>query len=331
MTAPLGEHHLNNPITHHMRKDCTGLYADWTIAEALDWLRQNPPQDRIIYFYVVDREKRLVGVLPTRRLLLNPPDTPLAEIMVERVAALPESATVLEACEFFIQHHLLAFPVVDEQRRLLGVVDVDLYTEEMSDLDQREGRDHLFQLIGVHLTEAEQANPLVSFRRRFPWLLCNITGGILAALLSGIYQRELAWGDAVLALFIPVVLALAESVGIQSVSLALETLRGRPPSWASLLPRLGRELLTGLFLGGASALALMAVALVWLGQWRVAGCLLSGIGGGVACAAVLGLAVPNLLRLLRLDPRVAAGPVALAFADMATLLLYFNAARWLLP
>jgi magnesium transporter len=330
MTAPLGEHHLNNPITRHMRKDCTWLYADRTIAEALDWLRHNPPQDRIIYFYVVDREKRLVGVLPTRRLLLNPPDKRLAEILVERVVALPESATVLEACEFFIQHHLLAFPVVDEQRRLLGVVDVDLYTEEMSDLDRREGRDHLFQLIGVHLTEAEQANPLVSFRRRFPWLLCNITGGILAALLSGVYQRELAWGDAVLALFIPVVLALAESVGIQSVSLALETLRGRPPSWASLLPRLGRELLTGLFLGGASALALIALALVWLGQWRVAGCLLSGIGGGVACAAVLGLAVPNLLRLLRLDPRVAAGPVALALADMTTLLLYFNAGRWLL-
>jgi magnesium transporter len=50
----------------------------------------------------------------------------------------------------------------------------------------------------------------------------------------------------------------------------------------------------------------------------------------VACDAVAGLAVPHLLRLLRLDPRVAAGPVALVLADVATLLLYFNLARWLL-
>src|SRR6185437_3601345 len=331
MAIPFGGENLNNPITKHMRKDSTWLYADKTIGEALEWLRQNPPGDRIIYFYVVDREMRLIGVLPTRRLLLNPPDTPLSQIMVARVIALPQSATVLEACEFFIQHHLLAFPVVDNDRRLLGVVDVDLYTEEMSDLDKREGRDHMFQLIGVHLTETQQTNPFLAFRHRFPWLLCNIGGGILAAFLSGVYQDELAWGGAVLALFIPVVLALAESVGIQSVSLALEALHGRTPTWTALGPKLGRELLTGLFLGAASALTIGLVALLWLGQGGLVACLLTGITGGVTCAALLGLAVPNLLRLLRLDPRVAAGPIALALADMATLLLYFNEARWLLP
>jgi magnesium transporter len=325
------EHDLNDPITAHMRKDCTWLYADKTVAEALEWLRENPPGERIIYFYVVDRDKRLVGVLPTRRLLLNPLDTPLACIMVEHVVALPHSATVLEACEFFIQHHLLAFPIVDEERRLLGVVDVDLYTQEMSDLERREGRDQMFQLIGVQLSDAQQMNPLLGFRYRFPWLLCNIAGGILAALLSIAYQRELEWGRASLALFIPVVLALAESVCIQSISLTLENLHSRPPTWAVLLPRLGRELATGLLLGGSSALIVGLTALMMLGQIRVIVCLVNGIAGGVAAAALFGLAVPHLLRLLRLDPRVAAGPLALVLADMATLLLYFNVARWLLP
>ena len=58
--------------------------------------------------------------------------------------------------------------------------------------------------------------------------------------------------------------------------------------------------------------------------------LLGGIAGSVACAAVIGVAMPNLLRLLRRDPHVASGPVALASADMATLLIYFGLARWLL-
>jgi magnesium transporter len=313
-----------------MRRDFTTVSADQTVGEALAAVRERPNEGRIIYFYVVDRDGRLCGVVPTRRLLLSPPERPVADVMVRQVIAVPASATVLDACEFFTLHRLLAFPVVDDDRRLLGVVDVDLYTEEMSDIERREDTDDLFQLIGVQLTEAQRDSPLASFRRRFPWLLCNIAAGLLAAFLSGVYRAELSWGDAVLALFIPVVLALAESVTIQSVSLALQTLHGRRPAWRALLPRVGRELAVGLLLGGACGLTVGAAALAWLGQARVALCLLGGIAGGVACAAAAGLAAPHLLRLLRLDPRVAAGPLALAAADVATLLLYFNLARWLL-
>lgn len=320
---------LNDPVTKHMRRDFTHLRRDQTIGQALAQLRERPPEGRIIYFYVVDEEGRLSGVVPTRRLLLNPPETPVAAIMVKQVIAIPSGATVLDACEFFTLHKLLAFPVVDDERRVVGLVDVDLYTEEMSDIDRREGNDDLFQLIGVHLTEAQQASPVVSFRQRFPWLLCNVGGGLLAAFLSGLYADELQRVVA-LALFIPVVLALAESVSIQSVSLALQTLHGQRPTWSILFTKQARELQTGFLLGAACGGLVALVALLWLGQFRVALCLLGGIGGGVACAAVLGLTMPYVLRLLRRDPQVAAGPIALAATDMVTLLVYLNLARWLL-
>jgi NhaA family Na+:H+ antiporter len=119
-----------------MRKGFTPLLVDQTVDEALCWLRRHPPPGRVIYFYVVDDDGRLEGVVPTRRLVLSPPGTTLSEIMVGKTVALPASATVLEACEFFIQHRLLAFPVVDNEGRLLGVVDIDLYTEELSRLDR---------------------------------------------------------------------------------------------------------------------------------------------------------------------------------------------------
>jgi magnesium transporter len=73
-----------------------------------------------------------------------------------------------------------------------------------------------------------------------------------------------------------------------------------------------------------------AVALVWLGEGRVALCLLGGICGGVTGAAVLGIVLPFVLRLLHLEPRVAAGPVALAGADIITILIYLSLAQWLL-
>ncbi len=324
--AELSTDALHEPVTAHMRKDFVQLRADQTVGDALNSIRAKQPDGRIIYFYVADAADRLIGVVPTRRLLLSPLERPLTEIMVKHIITIPQSASVLDACEFFVLHKLLAFPIVDEERRMIGLVDVDLYTQELSDLDRRDDSETLFQLIGVHLSETQQASPITSFRKRFPWLLANIGGGILAAILAGVYEHELETA-VVLALFIPVVLALAESVCIQSVSLALQSHRA---SWSALAPKLGRELLTGVILGLACGLCVGAAALAWKRDVRATVCILGGIGGGVTGAAFLGLAIPNLLRLMKRDPQVAAGPVALALADMVTLLIYLNLARWLI-
>ena len=183
MVAPPFDTDLNDSVLQHLHQDFTSLRVEQTVGQALASIRERQPQGRIIYFYVVDSEGRLKGVVPTRRLLLTPLERPIADIMVPQVIAIPATATVLDACEFFTLHRLLAFPVVDAEKRILGIVDVQLYTDELRDLERREGHDDLFQLIGVHLTEAQQANPVVAFRQRFPWLLANIAGGLLAALL----------------------------------------------------------------------------------------------------------------------------------------------------
>jgi magnesium transporter len=316
---------LNDPVSSHMRTDPTRLKVGQTVGGALDFVRKYPTAGRVVYFYVVDDEDRLKGVVPTRRLLLSEPDTPVESLMVKQVVAIPHTATVLDACEFFTFHKLLAFPVVDADKRVIGLVDVDLYTEELSDLDRREGNDDLFQLIGVHLTEAEQKNVGTQFRRRFPWLLANVGGGLMAAALSYIYEDVATL--AVMTPFIPIVLALGESVSIQSVSLALLTLRGKHPTWAMLWHKVGREAVVGLLLGAGCGLLVGLIALVWMGNFAVGVALFGAIAGGMTGAAAVGLAMPLVLRMLSRDPQVASGPIALAVADMISLMIYFNLGR----
>jgi len=332
MPSHLPDAVLNEPVANHVRRDFTTLYPEWTVGEALDHMRRFPPPGRIIYFYVVDDQMRLHGVVPTRRLLLSPADAPVRDIMIREVIAIPAEATVLEACEFFTLHRLLAFPVVEAGRRLVGVVDVELYTEELAETGETApgaGREDLFQLIGVRLTKTQQTRPLRAFRGRFPWLLCNVAGGTLAAILVEVYHVQLTWNHAVLALFIPVVLALSESVAIQSVTLALDGLRGTAPTWGELARRVRYEGTTGLFLGLATGLLVAGIAAAWKGLpvlfWILAG----GIGIGVTGAAVAGLAVPYVLRLMHRDPQLAAGPIALTCADVIALVAYFNLARLL--
>jgi magnesium transporter len=327
MVAPVTETNLNDPVSQHMRTEVARLHVDQTVGEALVAIRQSATRARIVYFYVVGDDDRLKGVIPSRALLLAEPEVRIADLMIKSVIAIRAEATVLDACEFFVLHRFLAFPVVDADRRLVGAIDVELYTDELRDLGGGLS-DDMFQLIGVHLAWARQLNPLSAFRRRFPWLMCNITGGILAAFLSGIFQAEIEKLVA-LALFIPVVLALAESVSIQSLSITLQILHGKPTSWPLILKQVFRELRVGLLLGAASGLVLAMVAFVWREQLPLAGSVFGGIVGGVTAAAVFGAATPNLLRRLRLDPQVAAGPVVLAITDVITLVCYFNLARWL--
>jgi NhaA family Na+:H+ antiporter len=167
-----------------MRQDFPRLRVGQTAGEALDWLRQNPPSGRVIYFYVVDEESRLRGVLPTRQLLLSPPQTPLAEVMVAKVVALPAAATVLDACEFFIQHRLLAFPVVDPNGHLLGVVDVDLYTDELARLEHATPVGRLVEPL-VRFLHVESSGGIVL-------LACTVVALLLAnSPLEAVYESVL--------------------------------------------------------------------------------------------------------------------------------------------
>ena len=119
------------PVLQHARKDFPLLDADMSVGEALERIRREGVGERVIYFYAIDEGKRLVGVVPTRRLLTAPLETALREVMVRRVVAVPAKATVLDACEFFVLYKFLAFPVVDEQRRVVGIIDANLFAEEI--------------------------------------------------------------------------------------------------------------------------------------------------------------------------------------------------------
>src|SRR5207249_9472988 len=231
---------FDTPVVEHARKDFPLLDADMTIGEALERIRREGVGERVIYFYVIDEEKRLVGVVPTRRLLTAPLETALREVMVRCVVAVPAKATVLDACEFFVLYKFLAFPVVDEQRRVVGIIDANLFAEEIleaGDGTVREGGGSItqvspdfFEALGFHIEQIRGASPWRVFRFRFPWVLVTVAGGTLSAILAGFFEATLAH-SLVLAFFLTMVLGLNESVSMQSMSVTIHALRSAQVTW----------------------------------------------------------------------------------------------------
>jgi magnesium transporter len=322
--------HLNQPILPHARRDFAQLSQDFTVQQALEAIRVQGVGEQVIYFYVVDGRQSLVGVLPTRRLLTSPLDQRLAQIMINRVVAIPHTATILEACEMFVMHRFLAFPIVDEQRRILGIVDVNLFTQEVLDIGEREQTDEVFEALGFRISQVRAATPWRAFRLRFPWLLTTIGSGAVCAVLASRFEHTIARAI-VLAFFITLVLALGESVSIQSMAVTVQALRSiKKVSLGWFVQAFRHEAGTAALLGmGCGALVSLIVG-AWRGQWLAAGVIGSSVALSLVAACLFGLSVPALLHSLRLDPKIAAGPVTLALTDIFTLLCYFGLAALVL-
>lgn len=319
---------LNDPVTSHMQTASPLLKVNQTVGDALATIRSFSNVGRAIYFYVVDAEGHLKGVVGTRKLLLSPLETPLESVLSTRIIAIPATATVFEACEFFTLHRLLAFPVVDSAGKVCGVVDVNLYTDEILEFDRRQDGEDLFQLVGMHLDEAAKGNAGHAFVSRFPWLICNIIGGMLAAVIADYYDDISTL--VVVAPFIALVTALAESVSIQAVSIAIQVLHSQTSKWSVFFREARKELLVSLMLGMACGAVVGLIAIAWKGSLVVAASLFLGIFGGIVFSALIGLSMPFALRFFSRDPQLASGPMALAISDIVTLIFYFSLGRWLL-
>ncbi len=324
--GPLTSEHLGEPVARHARPDWIAFRPEQTVAAAIEALRSAPRlPEKIVYFYVVDDEERLLGVVPTRRLLAAPPVAPIRDLMVTGLVTVSASDTVQTAAEAFLRHRFLALPVVDAAGRLVGVVDVGLFTEELVALAEREAQSDVFQLIGVHLAEARRPGSS-GFRGRFPWLLCNVAGGLLCAWVAALNEELLA-GAVFLALFVPIVLALAESVSIQAMTLTLQSLHSGSRHRSSSFARaIGHELATALLLGLGCGGTVAALVWGWSGSRTPALTVGLAILLSMTMACLLGATLPRLVRAVKMDPRIAAGPIVLATVDVATLLFYFAVA-----
>jgi len=320
---------MHQPVTAVARKDFAALSEGLSIQEALDEIRSHGIGEKIVYFYVVDGQGGLVGVVPTRRLLTAPLGQRLSEVMIKRVVTIPQAATILDACEFFVIHKLLAFPVVDQGRHIVGVVDVNVFTDEVFDMSERERMEEVFELIGFHVSQVRDASPFRAFRFRFMWLLATIVSGTICAFLASAYEATLA-KTLVLAFFLTLILGLGDSVSTQSMTMTIQALRSTRATLKWYIRALSREAVTALLLGLACGLTVGLI--VWFWHWAGLAAITIGVSITlvILIACLIGLSIPTLLHSLKLDLKIAAGPITLAMADIFTIIIYLSLAAVLL-
>lgn len=322
----MGRGDLNKPVKELYHVVDSVVYSDQSIEAALEELRKKQMEQKIIYFYVVDRENKLLGVIPTRKLLLENPKHIIRDIMEFSVVRLTENQTTQEAMELFAKHKLLSLPVVSISGVLLGVIDVNFYFEESVDVASLQHKQDIFQFIGLSLEEGKRRSLWKNYSLRMPWIFCNIFGGLVCALISH-FNAMVLTNTVLIAIFIPLVLTLSESVAMQAMTQTLHFVKmsvryGRKRAW--------REWKTVAFMALSAAIIVGVISLLWEGGKLPSFTIALGILLSITISASFAIILPLILHRNNLDPKVASGPVVLMLTDILTTTIYLSLATGLL-
>ncbi|MFN4260130.1 MAG: magnesium transporter [Gemmataceae bacterium] len=310
-----------------MTTDFASVPENVTVAEALTLLRQQAPSTETIYYvYVLDTERRLLGVVSLRDLIVSRPDTLIRDIMHEEVIAVRVDQDQEEVALTLGRYDFLALPVTDEDNRLVGIVTFD----DLADVVQNEATEdfHRTAAIAPLARGYGDTNIWSLYQRRVGWLVALVFVNLASSSVIAVYEETLQAAIA-LAFFLPLLIDSGGNTGSQAATLIVRALAIREIKLTQWLRTTYRELLVGASLG-----LTMALASFLLGYMRagVEVGLIVGISmfSIVLLTNLIGVLLPFVLTRLHVDPAVASSPLITTVSDVTGLLIYFSIATWVM-
>jgi magnesium transporter len=310
---------------------------EMTADEAITYLRRQAP-DRagaMHYAYVLDPEQRLRGVVSFRKLLAAKPDQRVSEVMQTDLIKVPEKMDQEDVSRLFATYRLMAFPVVDQDGHMKGIVTLD----DIVDVVREEATEDIQRIGGTApIDEPYLRISIVDMiKKRGGWLAALFIGETLTATAMGYFEAEIARA-VVLALFVPLVISSGGNSGSQATTLVIRAMalgEVRLRDWWRVVRR---EVISGLGLGGILAAIGMGRILLWQALFHTYGphyflvalTVAASLVGVVLWGTVVGSMLPFLLRRLGFDPASSSAPFVATLVDVTGLIIYFTTAKLVL-
>ncbi|MFN7811649.1 MAG: magnesium transporter [Planctomycetia bacterium] len=304
-----------------MTTEYASLPADVSAGEAIARLRsQAPDSESIYYIYVLDADRRLLGFVSLRDLILARPTALVSDLMQRDPISVRVEEPRERVVEKLARFDFIAIPVVDEHDRLVGIVTHD----DVLDAVRQEATDEAQRIaaitpLGAGYLEAA----LVSMTwKRGVWLAILFATAAVTAMVLAKWRSPHAW----LVAFIPLVIASGGNSGNQSATLVITALSTGDCTLGDWPRILRRELILGLLLGGLLAIPGYLLAVVYAPTPAAALVIPLTVAGVVLMGTLVGSTLPLLFRSLGLDPALMSNPFVSAIVDVVGLVLYMGIA-----
>lgn len=296
-----------------------------TVAEAIERIRKSAPEGRGFELYVVDDHRHLVGVVPLRRLLTAAPTTPVWAIRDPSVVSVTADTDQEEVAQLVTKYDLVAVPVVDAERRLLGTISV----EDVIDVLGEEASEDIFRLAGSDAAELERRSPPRIALLRLPWVMATLLIELGAGAIIHYYDRTLAQ-VILLASFMPVIQAISGNTGLQSVTMVVRGLATGHVQLARWWEPLLRQIQTTSIIGAVCGSVVGIIGTVWHGKVTFGVVVGISMFISVNLSGVAGTLIPMISKRLGFDPALTAGPFETALQDVIGVTIFLALATALL-
>lgn len=320
-----------NTAGGRMTTDYVAVSQNETVSASIERIREFVQETELDVYvlYVVDSESRLTGIVRLQDLVLRPSAAVVGSFMqtdLITVAPAEDQALVAQVMQ---RYELIAVPVIGDDGVLLGVVTFD---DIAAIIDDETSEDMLY-LAGVTEDESPTTSPLLSIRRRLPWLAINLGTAFLASMVVSNFEGTIRQVTALAALM-PIVAGMGGNAAIQAITVMVRSIAlgemGAEMRHRAIVKEVTVGLLNGLVMG---LLAGMVVWLMWenlqLGMLIAAAMLANLLMAGIA-----GALIPLLLRRLNFDPALSSGPIVTTFTDVCGFFTFLGLATltlgWLL-
>lgn len=325
---------LSDPVRSITHPAENVLSLDAFVEDTINNLRLHPYNPQMNFFYVVDHHNILFGIVSSHQLLHSRKGAKICDLVEKNIVKLKDRYSVAEALLTLAEERLLAVPVVDNTGVFLGIIELstELHPSDFDDYTharmRKKATKNLYTTLGISV-EQHNNGVFSEYCSRMPWLMGNIFAGLVCAAILYFYQGLIS-GAFVLAMFIPLVLTLCESIALQATINTSHYLHQSKIPWGLLRLRGQKELYLS-FLIGLTAAAVTGCISLFVGSEMIPMLVISiSIFISMILASGLGMGLTILIHKLNLDPKFASGPTVLIFIDIVTTATYFTIAYLML-
>ncbi|HXJ79970.1 MAG TPA: magnesium transporter [Candidatus Methylomirabilis sp.] len=307
-----------------MSPDFLAVNERATVEQAIDHVRKSVSEERAFELYVVDDHGHLIGVVPLRRLITAGPGSPVFAVRDENVVSVPPEMDREDVARLVAKYDLVTVPVVDQQHRLIGTIQVD----DVIDILGEEASEDIFRIAGSDAAELERRSPRQIAVMRLPWVMLTLMIELFAGVVIHYFDKTLS-RVILLASFMPVIQAISGNTGLQSVTMVVRGLATGQVQLARWWEPLRRQIQTSSILGGVCGVTVGIIGFLWhspaFGLIVAVSMFIS-----VNLSGVAGTTIPMLSKRLGFDPALTAGPFETAFQDVLGVTIFLSLATALL-
>ncbi|HBA27382.1 MAG TPA: magnesium transporter [Nitrospinae bacterium] len=260
--------------------------------------------------FVVDKNRRLVGILPVRKLLIVKHEMPISGIIDRNVISVNVNEDQEEVANIFKKYDLISLAVVDDDSRLVGRIQID----DIVDVLVEEASEDMLHMAGIYQDEKIMDPPLKSVRMRLPWLVINLATATLAASVVGLFQDTLQ-AMVILAMFMPIVAGMGGNAGTQALTVTIRGIALGELSFNNAKRAVLNGITIGVLNGVVTGVIMALIAYYWKGNYMLGIVLGLAMMVNLFIANFFGIIIPLVLKWLKIDPAVASSIFLTALTD----------------